>query len=482
MTGRLPLLPASVRRRSEAVSERLSRIVDRVPDYLVRSLLGAVVFLYFVGYNLFSPTILGIKIPNIVSIGSMLVLSTLPFLGLKALRMTALDIVLYLWVLLATISHLYASIVLQRLMFEQYLLLYLSFLFTCWMMYRIAFAAVALRPRLAMRTFQQAFIACVLLAAVVAILQGFGFTKGPVDIFVQTINGGALVQVLEGNETGRPTAWFGGPNVLGFYSACGVAMVAGWMVGRHRDAGGVTSWLAVIAIGVFTYSCISSQSRQALLIISVMVLIVLVHMCLKKKIIQALSISAASIGFGLFAVFTGGKRFYYLTSIFTSGVKTDTSFVVRKYFYSYFFRVANDAAPLGTGVSQVNNPLLLGLAGYDFFYVPGIDNEWVNIFQAHGVLGPFLLIALYSVMYKSASREATHSNLERRVFGLQCLFLLLVFLLFSTGGVRVAKVETAGAFFLPLGVLIALRRVGKEDYEDIRFSKRQGQPLVEVIA
>lgn len=458
MTG--ALRQGALVRLMAAFRELTAGVSSRVPTFLAKAFAILIPVQSLILPNVYSVEVLSVRFPNILTWSVVYILVSLVYVGRRALRMTVVDVVVYLWMLLATASHLYASIFLERLMFEQYLLGYLIFLVSMWSAYRVTFAAVILRPSVAIKFFQNTLLIIFMVGGVMGILQTFGSIGPAVTSFAASFSGIGR-NVLEGAGTGRPTAWYGGPNIFGFFNALGVAVLAGWTMARARTINNAQTAFILAGLATLTYSTVNSQSRTAVFSIIVTLAILLVTLLRAKQYAKVITAVAIVGGIVTLAIVLGGDRFSYLTGTFEQDLTRDSSYLVRQLSFVKLAGVANEAAVLGLGVSQVNNPAILGISGYDYFYVPGVDNEWANIYQAHGVMGVVLILSLYLTIARLALANIRDAELRVRTLGYQAMSILVVLAVNSPAAVRMGKGETAGIMFAFMGILAGVREVRK---------------------
>lgn len=403
----------------------------------------------------FRPTIF-VPVPNAFFVSSTIVVFGIGFAGWSVFQRTAFDSVFFIWAVLAAASHIYAVSVLDRQLSEVWLYIHLVFVLTMWMSYRAGFAIVKVSPTFGPIALLVALLFTLLCSATLGILQAVG----PVRVAAVELGlkfSGSVANVLEGATYGRPTGVFGGPNILGYANVVGSLCLAAIGTAYARVAKPLHVFLIMGGLGVFGYSTLLSQSRISL---AVYVLIVLLYGLALRRYGAPRSALGAYVAL-LFAVGVVGMSAFqlaklsYVEGTFQNDITKDSSLLVRQEALKMAGDIAVEIAPLGTGVGQVNQESLLIKRGYDRYWTIGVDNEWVNIYLAHGVWGPVFLAVFFVLAFRATSR-ARHSLLAAgRLIGIVATTLLVANFILGFTGVRIAKYDTGIYLTVILGAAVA---------------------------
>ena len=414
-----------------------------------------VLFLLYIVPVTLRPTVL-VPVPNVLTFSIVLVVGSLPFVGMRAMRRTPFDYLFLVWMLMAVVSHVYATTALARQLPDTSLFTYLAFIAAAWASFRAGFALVTVSPRFGPIAIAISMLFILTCSATLSIFQGVGpFKQAAFDLagrFSDTKN-----NLLEGAVVGRPTGMFGGPNILGYANCIGVLVLVAIGVTFARNSKPWHVLLIMATLGVFGYSTLLAQSRSSLVIY---VLAVAAYgFFLRRRGASNASLSTFALLFvtvGLVGVSAFQfAKLSYVENTFSNDIQKDGSYLLRQKALSMAADIAVEVAPLGTGVGQANQANLMAPTGYDRYWTIGVDNEWVNIYLSHGVWGPALMAFFFVFGFRGALRIRKSPRTGAQLVGVIVLAILAMSFVISFTAVRFAKYETVVYTCVFLGAAFA---------------------------
>lgn len=395
--------------------------------------------------------------------------------GAKVFGRTPVDVAFVLWLGLAVISQLWASLVLNRVLLADDITNYLTIIITTWLAFRVAFALSCVDPRTATGAFLKAILICLGIACLVGVLQGYG--PGPlkqwaIDFGVNNGTKGDVTALqIELMESPRPVALFSGPNYYGFMNLIGMCILIGMTIAQGVSISSKAVWGAAGGLTLFLIGTIVAQSRFAIL---AAVILIFAFMYLMFRIGQTKVVITGALALG--AVFLAGVMFLgqmnlsYLEGTFQRKVTDDNSYQERALGFDALRDQAIDLAPLGAGFDS--HGFILDRKGDTWSRTNSIDNGYLQAFINHGIPGVMqLLFMLWSLWWalKLAQRyDFLHIRTLRIVGGL----LLITYMIYSLSGVRHAKLETGIYWMIVFGLLYGSMYGEKYFGETAWFRKR----------
>jgi len=401
--------------------------------------------------NVASPSLL-VKIPNVLTTSLVIVIGSMAFVGWNVARRTPLDAIFVGWIFLAFASHIFATIVLDRQLPDVSLYGYVVFILAMWAAFRAGFAIVKISPGFGPIALCLALVFVLLLSAGLGIAQAVGpFRVQATELATKFTASEA--NVLEGAMNGRPTGIFGGPNLLGYANFIGALTAISFGVVYARRA----KWWHILGImsllGVFGFGILEAQSRTWVVLFAFAVLgygLALRRLGASHGAMATFVVLFLGVAAGGFVTFQIGKL-NYVEGTLKRSIMEDESLRIRQQAYEMAANIAVDIAPLGTGVGQANQERLMYQSGYDRYWVIGVDNEWVNMYLAHGVWGPALVALFFVAGFRGVAPARRSPNPASSLVGWLATFILWAGLLVSVGGVRIAKYESGIFVTLILG-------------------------------
>ena len=408
------------------------------------ALFGALaIFALYVAPVFLHPNIL-VPIPNVLIFGVALIVGGLAFVGPLALRRTPMDLLFAFWLILAIASHVYATTLLDRQLLPDVLYTYLVFILSVAVSFRAGFAIVKISPAFGPIALLMGLIFVLFCSAFLGILQSVGPVKQQAVNFATNL-GASSAKILEGASNGRSTGVFGGPNIQGYANVVGSMCTIAVGIALARVSRPWHVLLVMAVLGVFGYSTLLCQSRTSIALFCVAVMVyglALRRLGSSRASLATYIVLCLAVGGGGMIVFQTSKL-TYVESTFQTDITKDESIIFRQRAILMAANIAGDIAPLGRAEGQVNQTDTESARGYDRYWTFGVDNEWINIYLTHGVLGPVLIALFYFLGFRASLRAQKSLHTPTRMIGLAATLSLALALFFSISGVRVAKYETA---------------------------------------
>jgi hypothetical protein len=375
--------------------------------------------------------------------------------GNKVFARTPVDLAFGIWIVLAVVSQLWASLVLNRVLNSQDIGGYLSLIINLWVMFRVGFALNMVDPRTSTGAFLKAVSIGLGLACLVGILQGYG--PGPLKqwaIHFGTTYGtvGGLTDVAANGDTVRPIAVFTGPNIFGFLNLVGMCIIIGLTAAQGRNISSKSVWMAAFGLALFFLGTVAAQSRAAL---AVCLLLILAFMYLMLRIGRRNVVITGLIAVCVLAIagmfFMQRMKLDHLQSTFQQKLTDDDSFRERQLGFKALTDQAMDLAPLGAGFTQ--RGMLLVRTGDSWSRTNGIDDAYFQAYINHGIPGILHIVFFFCTLWWGLKLAKNHRMFHIRVLKYTCTLLLLAYVAYGFTGVRHAKVETGVYLMIFFGLL-----------------------------
>lgn len=397
--------------------------------------------------------------------------------GIKVFARTPVDVAFVLWLALAVVSQLWASMVLNRILMADDINNYLAIILTTWAVFRCAFALCCVDPRTATGAFLKAILICLGIACLIGILQGYG---GPlqhwaIQFGVDHGTKGDITAMQLEMSSPRPVALFSGPNYFGFMNLVGMCTIMGLTIGQGKNISPRSVWLAGIGLMIFFIGTVVAQSRFA---IATCLLLILLFMFMMFRIGQTKVVIAGFIA--MIAVVFAGFMFMqqmdltYLESTFEKKISDDNSFRARELGFTYLQDQAIDLAPLGAGFDS--HGFILDRTGDIWSRTNSIDNGYLQAYINGGIPGILHLIFLFWSLWWAIRLARGHPYLHIRVLRTTAGLLFITYLLYSLSGVRHAKLET-GIYWMAIFGLLYGAIYSDKWFELPRWRKSAPEPL-----
>ena len=399
--------------------------------------------------------------------------------GARVFGKTPVDVAFVLWLGLAVVSQLWASMVLNRVLMVDDITTYLTIIVTTWLAFRVAFALVCVDPRTATGAFLKAILICLGIACLIGILQGYGpggLKQWAIDFGVNNGTKGDVTALqVEAMTSPRPVALFSGPNYYGFMNLIGMCILIGMTIAQGKSISNKSVWAAAAGLTIFLIGTVVAQSRFAIL---TALILLFVFMYLMLRIGQRKVVITGAIAMG--AVFIAGLMFVqqmdltYLEGTFQKKVTDDDSFKERAIGFDALRDQAIDLAPLGGGFDS--RGFVLDRTGDVWARTNSIDDGYLQAYINHGIPGVvWLLFYLWSLWW--AIRIAKRQNyLHIRTLRIVGGLLLATYMLYSLSGVRHAKMETSIYWMVVFGLLYG-SLYGEKYFGDNAWWRRRSLPV-----
>ncbi|MEA2552538.1 MAG: O-Antigen ligase [Fimbriimonadaceae bacterium] len=397
--------------------------------------------------------------------------------GVKVFARTPVDLAFVIWLSLAVLSQLWASMVLNRVLLADDILAYLAIILTTWFSFRAAFALSSVDPRTATGAFLKAILICLGIACMIGILQGYG--PGPLKHWATEfgIANGAAGEVTElqlDMSSPRPLALFSGPNVFGFMNLVAMAILIGMTVAQGKNMSMKSVWLSAAGLSVFLLGTVVAQSRFAIatcLLLFAYFLYFMLRTGRTKVFVTGIVAIGAVVLVGL--VFVQQMDLAYVQATFEKKITNDSSFRARQLGIDNLMDQAIDLAPLGAGWDS--RGYSIDRTGDNWAKTNSIDNGYMQAFINHGIPGvlhlAFLFWSLWWVIRLARRHEYLHIRTLRVIAGL----LLATYLVYSLSGVRHAKLESSVYWMVITGLLYGCV-YGEKHFGEKFWLRKRPQP------
>ncbi|MFN8220439.1 MAG: hypothetical protein U0S12_09970 [Fimbriimonadales bacterium] len=395
--------------------------------------------------------------------------------GPMAIARTPVDNFFLLWIVLAVASQIWAETGLYRTLDERDFTEYIKQIITGWVIFRAAYGIGAVEPKVGTNAFLRSIVFFAGAACVLGLLQSKGPLQQTALDFAQRF-GWNPEQVLIGAtiESPRPVGMFSGPNFFAFINLIASAIIVGITLGTGKRMKEVHTFIATAALGLFFAGSFVAQSRIALVMHGLLIIIFL-YLLLKSGKGRAFLfavVSMALTGLAMVAV-KSDLDLKYLTSVFETGLKNDESYLLRTEAIDAISDLAPDLALLGAGGNRFS--LILIRTGDKFSAGNGPDNAFLQGFLDHGVPGVLHIIYLLWGLYWGIRLLKTHGEpyLERtRYVGILVLFFLV---LYSVSASRHQKPETGAFIWFIFGPVWAMVKIQESH---AKFLEKGGRVIV----
>ena len=375
--------------------------------------------------------------------------------GSKVFGKTPVDVAFVLWLGLAVVSQLWASLVLNRVLLADDITQYLIIIVTTWLAFRLAFALCCVDPRTATGAFLKAILVCLGIACLIGICQGYG--PGPLkqwalDFGVNNGTKGDVTALAGLTDSPRPVALFSGPNYFGFMNLIAMCIIIGMTIAQGKTMSTKSVWAAAGGLTVFLIGTVVAQSRFAIL---TAVLLLFTFMYLMFRMGHRKVVVTGMIAMG--AVFIAGILFLqqmnltYLESTFDKKIQDDNSFQERALGFDALRNQAIDLAPLGSGFDS--HGFILDRTGDVWSQTNSIDNGYLQAFINHGIPGVIQLLFYLWSLWWALRLAKRHNYLHIRTLRIVGGLLLITYMVYSLSGVRHAKLETSIYWMVVFGLL-----------------------------
>lgn len=395
----------------------------------------------------------GLKSIFFLSVGMIILAARIR--GVKTFARTPIDTAFVLWLGLAVVSQLYATLALNRLLMMDDMQKYLVIIITTWAVYRAAFALTVVDPRTSSGAFIKAILFFLGFACVIGILQGFGpgsLRSAAIDFANNFgVKGDATELSLELSSP-RPIALFSGPNYFGFMNLIGMAIIIGLTVVQGTAMSAKSVWFSTVGLFIFLVGTIAAQSRFAILTCFLLLLFFLIFMLRtgRRKVFVSgvLAIGVMAIG-GL--VMTYALDLRYLQDSFDKRITDDSSYRLRQAALEEVVDRAGDLAPLGAGWDSLG--YTLHRTGDVWARTNATDNGYLQAFVNHGVPGVLHLAFLFGACFYAIKLAKPFPQAHIRALRVIALLLVITYMAYSLSGVRHAKLETSVYWMIVFGCL-----------------------------
>lgn len=376
--------------------------------------------------------------------------------GVKVFGRTPLDLAFVIWLALAVVSQLWASMVLNRVLQADDITMYLTIIITTWLCYRAAFALCCVDPRTATGAFLKAILICLAIACLIGILQGYG--PGPTKQWAINfgVNNGTKGDVtalqVEDMSSPRPVALFSGPNYYGFMNLIGMCIIIGMTIAQGKSISTKSVWSAALGLCIFLIGTVVAQSRFAILT-ALVLLAVFMYMMIRIGQTKVVITGAVAMGAVMIAglVFLQQMDLTYLESTFQHKIQDDDSFQEREIGFDALKNQAIDLAPLGAGFDS--RGMILDRSGDVWAQTNSIDDGYLQVFINHGIPGVVWFLFFLWAIYWSLRISKPYTYLHIRTLRICGALLLTTYMLYSLSGVRHAKLETGLYWMFIFGLL-----------------------------
>jgi hypothetical protein len=408
-----------------------------------------------IGMLVFRPNMKIVGYPTIMFVCIGIILFCAKVRGAKVFGKTPVDVAFVIWLGLAVLSQLWASMVLNRVLQADDITQYLIIILTTWFAFRVAFALCCVDPRTATGAFLKAILVCLGIACMIGILQGYG--PGPlkswaVDFGVKYGTKGDAITLIDTAESPRPVALFSGPNYYGFMNLIGMCILIGMTIAQGKAITTKAVWGAAFGLTVFLIGTVVAQSRFAILT-ALILLFTFMYLMLRIGQVKVVITGALAMGAVLVAgvMFVQQMDLTYLENSFQHKITDDSSYQERAQGFDALMDQAIDLAPLGSGFDS--HGFTLDRKGDVWSRTNSIDNGYLQAFINHGIPGImqflFLLASLWWALRLAKQHDFLHIRTLRMVGGL----LLITYMVYSLSGVRHAKIETGVYWMIVFGLL-----------------------------
>lgn len=375
--------------------------------------------------------------------------------GAMSIARTPIDIFFMLWLVIAVSSQIYATTALNRILIDNDWIEYSKQIFTSWIMYRAAFALAMVDTKTATNTLLRSILFFAALACLIGLFQWKGPLQQTALNFAKNFGTNPdQVDIGFEIESPRPVGMFSGPNYFAFINLICCAIVVGITLGTGKRMKEIHAFLAVLAMGLFFAGSFVAQSRIALVMLAIMIMIFLylIGKMGKGRVLIFAVVSMILTGITLFA-FKGDVEFDYLTSVFSQGIQNDDSYLLRRDAINAITQLAPDLAPLGAGGNRFST--LLMRTGDKFSPANGPDNAFLQGFLDHGIPGVLHILFLIWALYYGVRclRPNGEAFIERLRF--VSALVLVFFVLYSFSASRHQKPETGFYLWMIFGPLWA---------------------------
>lgn len=375
--------------------------------------------------------------------------------GAKVFARTPVDYAFAVWLLLAVVSQLWASMVLDRVLMLDDLWNYLAIILPSWLMFRSAFGLCCIDQKTATGAFLKAILALLAFACMIGILQGCG--PGPLKTWATNfgVANGAAGEVTELNllmSTPRPLALFSGPNLFGFMNLVAMSVIIAMTVAQGRSMRTRSVWLAALGLAYFTFGTLIAQSRTAFAA-SVLLLVFFLYLMFKMgrtKVVITGVVAMALVGVGVLTL-VQQLDLTYLASTVDKKMSDDESFRARQRGMDAFLDQAIYLAPLGAGFDS--RGFSIDRTGDIWSRTNSIDNGYVQAYINHGIPGVLQLAFLFGALWWGLKISRGEGRLHVRTLRTIGALMLFIYAVYSLTGVRHAKLETSVYWMVFFGLL-----------------------------
>jgi hypothetical protein len=377
--------------------------------------------------------------------------------GAKVFGRTPVDVAFVIWLGLAVLSQLWASMVLNRVLQADDITQYLTIIITTWLAFRVAFALCCVDPRTATGAFLKAILVCLGIACLIGILQGYG--PGPlkhwaIDFGVNNGTKGDVTALqVEMTDSPRPVALFSGPNYFGFMNLIGMCIIIGITIAQGKAISSKNVWTAAAGLTLFLIGTVVAQSRFAIL---TALLLIFLFMYLMFRIGQTKVVITGGLALGAVllagVIFLGQMNLTYLEGTFQRKVQDDYSYQERMIGFDALKDQAIDLAPLGSGFDS-HGFILDRSRGDVWSRTNSIDNGYLQAFINHGIPGVIQLLFFLWSLWWGIKLAGRHNYLHIRTLRVVAGLLLATYMVYSLSGVRHAKLETGIYWMFVFGLL-----------------------------
>lgn len=408
-----------------------------------------------VGVHVLRPAVKIVGFPPTLYLTFAIIIFCAKVRGVRVFARTPVDIAFALWLLLAVVSQLWASMVLNRVLMLDDLWNYLAIILTSWLMFRSAFALYTVDAKTATGAFLKAILALLGFACIVGILQGYG--PGPlktwaINFGIENGAAGAVTELGITMSTPRPLALYSGPNYFGFMNLIAMAVIIALTVAQGRNMSTRSVWAAALGTAVFMLGTLVAQSRTAFAT-SVLLFVFFLYLMFRMGRTKVLVTGVVAIGLVLVGVAAISQQLdlAYLQSTLEKKMTDDESFRARQRGMDSLIDQAVYLAPLGAGFDS--RGFSIDRTGDIWSKTNSIDNGYLQAYVNHGVPGllhvAFLFVSLWWAL--RLSRRSTDQHV--RILRIACGLMLIIYGLFSLSGVRHAKLETSVYWMILFGLL-----------------------------
>jgi len=394
--------------------------------------------------------------------------------GVKVFAKTPVDVAFVIWLALAVVSQLWASLSLDRVLMPDDITVYMSIILTNWLFFRAAFALCAVDPRTATGSFLKAIVFFLGFACLIGILQGYGpggLKQWAIDFGVKNGAAGQVTLLQLDMSSPRPLALFSGPNYYGFMNLIAMTIIIGMTVAQGKNMSMRSVWVAALGIGLFMIGTIVAQSRFAIATSGILFLYFLwlmLKMGHKKVFATGIVAMGLMMVGGLYFVQSVGMT--YLQSTFEKRVQDDASFRARERGLTALQDQAVALAPLGAGWDSKGYSI--DRTGDVWSRTNSIDNGYLQAYINHGIPGVLQLLFLFCSMWWALVIAKRHEFMHIKMLRIIGGMVLLTYVFYSLSGTRHAKLETGIYWMVIFGLLYGSVYGEKYFGEDFRMRWR----------